>query len=394
VPVVRSVPARSAAEAVRVAGETGYPVVMKILSAGIAHKTDVGGVRLGLADAQSVRNSYAAQLRDVARAPPDAVLEGVLIEPLYRQRNARELMIGVVRDPVFGPAISFGLGGLLVEVIRDRAVALPPLNAFLAGDLIRRTRAGAALQPLRGAPAADEAAVIDVLLRVSDIVCELPNVGAMDLNPVIVTDSGAAVLDARIGITPRAAAARPYDHMAIHPYPAALETTISLAGGVPATLRPIRPEDATIEREFVHGLSEQSKFLRFMFGLKDLTPAMLARFTQIDYDREIALIAVIDTPAGEKQIGVARYTTLPDQETCEFAIVVADDWQGKGLARQLLSRLADVARARGLRTMMGVTLRENLRMIELSRAVGFETRTDRDDPELVQMRLALRPVAG
>jgi len=212
----------------------------------------------------------------------------------------------------------------------------------------------------------------------------------MDLNPVIVTDTGAAVLDARIGIVPRAAAARPYDHMAIHPYPSALETRVGVAGGVTVTLRPIRPEDASIEREFVHGLSEQSRFLRFMFGLKDLTPAMLSRFTQIDYDREIALIAVMDTPGGEKQVGVARYTMLPDEETCEFAIVVADEWQGKGLARQLLGRLAEVARARGLRTMTGVTLRENTRMIELSRSLGFETKTDRDDPELVQMTLPLR----
>jgi acetyltransferase len=190
---------------------------------------------------------------------------------------------------------------------------------------------------------------------------------------------------------PPTAAARPYEHMAIHPYPSALEVKIVLAGGVAATVRPIRPEDAAIERAFVHGLSEQSKFLRFMFGLKDLTPAMLSRFTQIDYDREIALIAVIDSAEGEKQIGVARYTTLLDEESCEFAIVVADDWQGKGLARQLLSRLADVARERGLRTMCGVTLRENVRMLELSRSLGFETRTDREDPELVQMTLALRP---
>jgi acetyltransferase len=390
VPVVRSVPARSAEEAVAVARSIGFPIVMKILSPDIAHKTDVGGVRLGLVDAQSVRSSYAAMMRDVARARPDAEVEGVLIEPLWRQRHARELMIGVVRDPVFGPAISFGLGGLLVEVIQDRAVALPPLNAFLASDLMRRTRASAALQPLRGAPAADEEAVIDILLRVSDIVCELPSVGAMDLNPVIVTDAGAIVLDARIGIVRRAAAARPYDHMAIHPYPSALEQAVTLTSGASVTLRPIRPEDATIEREFVRGLSEQSKFLRFMFGLKDLTPAMLSRFTQVDYDREIALIAVIETPDGERQIGVARYTVLPDGETCEFAIVVADDWQGKGLARLLLSRLVDTARQRGLVTMMGVTLRENVRMIELSRSLGFQTSTDREDPDLVQMTISLQ----
>jgi len=295
----------------------------------------------------------------------------------------------VVRDPVFGPAISFGLGGVFVEVIRDRAVALPPLNAFLAADLIRRTRAGQALQPLRGAPAADESAVIDVLLRVSEIVCELPDVGSMDLNPVIVTDVGAVVIDARIGLAPVTEAVRSYRHMAIHPYPATLVDRLELPGGLVATLRPIRPEDATLEREFVHGLSEQSKFLRFMFGLKDLTPAMLSRFTQIDYDRELALIAVIPQGEGERQIGVARYTTLPDEQTCEFAVVVSDDWQGKGLARRLMSRLIEAARDRGLRTMCGVTLRENRRMIELSEALGFATGPDPEDPDLVLMTLGL-----
>jgi acetyltransferase len=389
VPVVRSVPARTADEAMLVAAQTGYPVVMKIHSSDIAHKTDVGGVRLGLGDARSVREAFASMLHEVARARPDAELEGVLIEAQYRQRNARELMVGVVRDPVFGPAISVGLGGVLVEVIRDRAVALPPLNAFLAADLIRRTRAGQALQPLRGAPAADESAVIDVLLRVSEIVCELPDVGSMDLNPVIVTDVGAVVIDARIGLAPVTEAVRSYRHMAIHPYPATLVDRLELPGGLVATLRPIRPEDATLEREFVHGLSEQSKFLRFMFGLKDLTPAMLSRFTQIDYDRELALIAVIPQGEGERQIGVARYTTLPDEQTCEFAVVVSDDWQGKGLARRLMSRLIEAARDRGLRTMCGVTLRENRRMIELSEALGFATGPDPEDPDLVLMTLGL-----
>jgi len=390
VPVVLSLPAHSASEAARVAAEVGFPVAVKILSPDIPHKTDVGGVRLGLVDERGVRDAYAAMLKDVARAQPDAELEGVLIEPMYRRQHVRELMIGVVRDPVFGPAISFGLGGLLVEVIRDRAVALPPLNAFLASDLIRRTRASQALLPLRGAPAADEGAVTDILLRVSEIVCELPNVGSMDLNPVIVTDAGAVVLDARIGLVPTVAAARPYDHMAIHPYPSSLNATVELPDGVTASIRPIRPEDAAIESAFVHGLSEQSKFLRFMFGLRDLTPTMLSRFTQIDYDRELALVAVIDTPDGEQQIGVARYTALPDGETCEFAIVVGDAWQGKGLARRLLGMLIEAARDRRLKVMTGVTLRENSRMIDLSKSLDFETRRDPDDPELVQMTLSLQ----
>jgi len=389
IPVVRSLPAHSAAEAAERAREVGYPVAMKILSPDISHKTDVDGVRLNLVDERDVRGAYSRMLSDVAAARPDAELQGVLIEPMYREQNRRELMIGVVRDPVFGPAISFGLGGIFVEVIRDRAVALPPLNQFLVHELIRRTRAGLALQPLRGAPAADEEAVEQILLRVSEIVCELPTIGAMDINPLIVTEQGAVVVDARIGVLPPRPAARPYDHMAIHPYPSGLRDSMELPGGIVATIRPIRPEDAAMEAAFVHGLSEQSKFLRFMFGLRDLTPAMLSRFTQIDYDREMALIAVIDTAQGQRQIGVVRYTTLPDEETCEFAIVVGDDWQGKGLARRMFTRLIEAARERRLKVMTGVTLRENSRMIDLSRSLGFETSVDPEDPDLVQMTLQL-----
>jgi acetyltransferase len=363
---------------------------LKILSPDISHKTDVGGVRLGRADARSVRDGFENMLRDVAIARPDARLEGVLVEPMYLERHGRELMVGVVRDPVFGPALSFGLGGTMVEIIRDRAVALPPLNRYLARDLIRRTRASLALQPLRGAPAAAQDAIEDVLLRVSDLVCELPDVGAIDINPLVVTASGAIAVDARVGIAREPQSPRRYRHMAIHPYPADLELPLELEGGQRATLRAIRPEDAALERDFVHRLSEQSRFLRFMFGLQDLTPAMLSKFTQIDYDRELALVVVLQVPQGPgQQIGVARYITLPDEETCEFAIVVSDEWQGRGVARPLFLRLIAAARERGIRIMTGVTLRENTRMIDLARALGFATRVDAEEPELVRMSLVL-----
>jgi acetyltransferase len=390
IPVVQSRPARTADEAVRIAGEIGYPVALKILSPDISHKTDVGGVRLGRADARSVRDGFENMLRDVAIARPDARLDGVLVEPMYLERHGRELMVGVVRDPVFGPALSFGLGGTMVEIIRDRAVALPPLNRYLARDLIRRTRASLALQPLRGAPAAAQDAIEDVLLRVSDLVCELPDVGAIDINPLVVTASGAIAVDARVGIAREPQSPRRYRHMAIHPYPADLELPLELEGGQRATLRAIRPEDAALERDFVHRLSEQSRFLRFMFGLQDLTPAMLSKFTQIDYDRELALVVVLQVPQGPgQQIGVARYITLPDEETCEFAIVVSDEWQGRGVARPLFLRLIAAARQRGIRIMTGVTLRENTRMIDLARALGFATRVDAEEPELVRMSLVL-----
>jgi acetyltransferase len=397
IPVLQSVRADSPSEAVKGARRVGFPVAMKILSPDIPHKTDVGGVRLGLTDAAAVRSAYAAMRRQVARTRPDAVIEGVLIESMYGQGKGREVMIGVVRDPVFGPAISFGLGGTLVEVMRDRAVALPPLNTFLVRDLIARTRASIALQPLRGAPAADEQAVENILLKVSELVCEMPDIGPIDLNPVIVTEHGAVVVDARLGVLRSPPSALPYAHVAIHPYPSGLVERVDLQGGTVATIRPIRPEDAAIESAFVHGLSEQSRFLRFMFAVHDLLPAQLSRFTQIDYDREMALVAVIDTPVGEMQIGVARYITLADEETCEFAIVVGDDWQGKGLARKLFGMLIDAARGRRLKVMTGVTLRENARMLELARANGFGLKTDEDDPSLVQMTLDLqapRPAAA
>jgi acetyltransferase len=236
-------------------------------------------------------------------------------------------------------------------------------------------------------------AVEAILLRVSELVCEMPDIGTLDLNPVIVTEKGAVVVDARLGVRRSPPDSRPYDHVAIHPYPTGLVERVQLENGVAATIRPIRPEDAAIEAAFVHGLSEQSRFLRFMFAVHDLAPAQLSRFTQIDYDREMALIGVIDTPEGEQQIGVARYITLSDGETCEFAIVVGDDWQGKGLARRLFRLLIDTARNRRLKVMTGITLRENARMMDLARSHGFTVRMDEDDPTLAQMTLDLQAPA-
>jgi acetyltransferase len=298
-------------------------------------------------------------------------------------------MVGVARDVVFGPVVSFGLGGTLVEVLGDSAVTLPPLNHLLAEDLIERTRAARWLSPFRGAPAVDRAAVERLLLRVSEMACELPWLREMDLNPVIAGPDGVTVVDARIVVDWVNPSARPYDHMAIHPYPGALVQCFDLADGTTVMLRPIRPEDAKIERDFVNGLSGQSRYLRFMYALADITPAMLARFTQIDYDREMALIAVVNAGGREVQIGVARYATLHDGESCEFAIVVGDAWQGKGLARRLLKALIEVARERRLKVMQGVVLAENTRMLKLARSIGFEVRPDEGEENLMRLRLDL-----
>jgi acetyltransferase len=298
-------------------------------------------------------------------------------------------MVGVLNDPIFGPVISIGLGGTMVEVIGDRSIALPPLNRYLVRRMIARTKAARYLESFRGKPAASMEALEDVILRVSEMVCELPAVTEMDINPLIVDERGAMAVDARIRVRHISAGAREYAHMAIHPYPSTLVQELEMADGLRWTIRPIRPEDAVMEREFVNGLSDRSRYLRFMYVLNEITPEMLSRFTQIDYDREMALIAVVHTEEGDHQVGVARYVTYPDGRGCEFAIVVGDDWQRKGIATRLLESLIDVARDRRLETMDGIVLRENRNMLALAERVGFRQERSREDPELMVLTLKL-----
>ena len=291
--------------------------------------------------------------------------------------------------PVFCPAISVGLGGTMAEVIRDRAIGLPPLNAFLAARIIDGTRAAGYLDAFRGKPAASRPALEDAIQRLSEMVCELPWIEELDINPLIVDENTARVVDARILVRRVSPAARRYSHMAIHPYPIDLVGEHVLHDGSRITIRPIRPEDAVLEREFVDGLSERSRYLRFMSVLKSISPQMVSRFTQIDYDREMALIAVAAADAGERQVAVARYVTGLDGRNCEFAIVVADDWHHRGIATELLRRLIDTARDRRLERMDGIVLAENRGMLELAARLGFERHRIPEDPALVGLSLRL-----
>jgi len=390
IPIARTVVARSATEALLLAQEIGYPVAMKVDSPDITHKTDAGGVRLNLGSAQSVRAAYQDILESVSKARPGARVAGVVVEPMIVRPNGRELMIGVIRDPVFGPAITFGSGGTAVEVHRDRAVALPPLDAFLIADLVRSTRVAKLLGAFRHLPPVDMAALERVLLRVSEMVCELPWLHEMDINPLILDELGAIAVDARIVVRRSPPARGRYDHMAIHPYPANFVQPWQLPDGRLVTIRPIRPEDAGIEQEFVKGLSDESRYFRFMNTLRELTPTMLVRFTQIDYDREMAFIAVTEERDREVEIGVVRYITNPDGETCEFALVVADQWHRHGLGRRLMELLIEVARSRGLKAMVGHILANNPRMLELCADLGFAIGDAPDDPGQRRATLGLR----
>ncbi|KPK60967.1 MAG: acetyl-CoA synthetase [Gammaproteobacteria bacterium SG8_31] len=389
IPILQSTPVREMTEAIALAQEIGFPVAMKIRSHDITHKTDVDGVRLGLNSGHDIRKAWREMHEAVAKARPDARIEGVMLERMWKPPAGRELMVGVLNDPVFGPVISVGLGGTMVEVIGDRSIALPPLNRYLVRRMIARTKAARYLECFRGKPAASMEALEDVILRVSEMVCELPAVTEMDINPLIVDERGAVAVDARIRVRHISTGAREYAHMAIHPYPSTLVQELEMADGLRWTIRPIRPEDAVMEREFVNGLSDRSRYLRFMYVLNEITPEMLSRFTQIDYDREMALIAVVHTEEGDHQVGVARYVTYPDGRGCEFAIVVGDDWQRKGIATRLLESLIDVARDRRLETMDGIVLRENRNMLALAERVGFRQERSREDPELMVLTLKL-----
>ncbi len=371
----------TANEALIAAQSVGFPVALKINSPDISHKSDAGGVELNVISAQDVRSAYNELIARVQENRPEARIKGVTVEPMINAPYARELMVGMVRDPVFGPAISFGGGGTAVEIHKDSSIALPPLNDILARRMISRTRVAKLLAPFRNMPEVDIDALMHVLLRVSEMVCELPQLVELDINPLLAFEEGVIAVDARMVVKRPRGLSEPYSHMAIHPYPAHLIQEVQLADGTDIIIRPIRPEDAELEQEFVRRLSAQSRYLRFMQTIKELTPEMLMRFTQNDYDREMALLAVVDRNGEEgDEVGVTRYSIAPDGQSCEFALVVSDEWRHRGIGTLLMDALMEAARARGLKYMEGDVLSENTHMLSLCEELGFSISPVKDDP--------------
>lgn len=379
IPVLLPVNTQTQEEAVKIANSFGYPVVLKINSPDISHKQDVGGVILNVNSDNELRIAYEKISIDVKKIMPNAKILGITVEPMLKNPNNRELMIGVIRDIVFGPVISFGAGGTLVEIIKDRALALPPLNQFIANRLISQTNISKTLGSFRNMQPVNSQILVNALLRVSEIVCELPAICEMDINPLIINEKELIAIDARIVISKKQVSYFSYSHMAIHPYPNHLLETHHLSNNVGIVIRPIRPEDAEIEFEFVRNLSEQSKHFRFFEVFKELSPSMLVRFTQIDYDREMAFIATYNHKDKEIAIGVARYSINADMKSCEFALVIADAWQNKGIGSILMTSLVRAAKTRGLKEMIGVVLSDNVNMLKLAKNVGFVI-SNTDDP--------------
>jgi acetyltransferase len=368
VPVPQAIVARDKDAAVAAAREIGFPAVIKLHSQDITHKSDVGGVRLNLQNADMVASAFDDMMRHVRALRPEARIEGAVVQPMLRFAHAREVLVGVATDAVFGPVISFGAGGVSVEAVADTALALPPLNSALARELMKRTRIYRLLAGYRDVPAADLDALTGILVTVSRMVCALPWLKEMDLNPVLAHPGGAVIADARVVVDASTVKPLPrYGHMAIHPYPAELEGEIRLRDARRVRVRPIRPEDAEREKRLFDRLSERSRYQRFMQYMRALPPKLLARFTQLDYDRELALVALWE----DEFIAVGRYAPNADGVTAEFALAVDDNWQGKGLGHALLERLCEAARAAGYQALIGHILDANREMLELAAHLGF-----------------------
>ena len=357
-------------DALRAAESVGYPVALKILSTDISHKSDVGGVALDLANDEALRRAVLDMLARVRRAVPSAAIQGFTVQAMVRRPHAQELIIGTSIDAVFGPVILFGQGGTAVEVLADRALALPPLNRALARDLVSRTRVAKLLHGYRDHPAAQLDALVDVLIAVSQMLIDLPELLELDINPLLVDESGAIALDARVRVN--AAARGGEASFAIRPYPAQLEERCEWDGQT-IVLRPIRPEDEAQHLAFLESLDANDIRLRVFYSRRAIERTELARLTQIDFEREMAFIAEGTGPDGQpRTLGTVRAIADPDNLDAEFGIIVRSDLKSHGLGQLLLDKMIRYARSRGTKRLVASVLRENHKMLALAADNGFE----------------------
>ena len=395
IPVVATLEvAASATDATRAATQIGYPAVLKILSPDISHKSDVGGVALELGDEAAVGVAAEKMLAAVHAARPEARLTGFTVQQMVRRPLAQELSVGASIDPLFGPVLLFGQGGTAVEVIADRAIALPPLNRVLARELVARTRVSRLLAGFRDHPPARLDSICDVLVALSQMVADLPELVELDINPLLADHDGVIALDARVRIDRSRPAGA--DRFAITPYPAELSEIVDWHSER-IVLRPIRPEDEPQHRAFVEQIAPVDLRLRFFYARRELPRSELARLTQIDYAREMAFVAVRPDADGQEQtLGVVRATADPDNVEAEFAIVVRSDLKGRGLGHLLLDKMVRYLRSRRTARVVGYVLHENVAMRDLALSQGFIVDRAGSDGDALRLVLALNepPAAG
>lgn len=373
IPVLKNAIAESGGDAARQAAKLGFPVAMKIISPDIIHKTDVGGVVLNVNSKKEVRDAYRKITKSARRANKKADIRGVFIERMVKKRH--ELLIGCKKDMTFGPAIVFGMGGVAVEIFKDTKVGLPPLNMSLSLRMIEGTKIYKLLKGYRNIPGVDISAIQFLLYKFAYLISDFPEFQEFDINPFSVDESGGVVLDAKAILDKKfieAGRKKRYSHLVISPYPKEYMIDFKLNNGKKVKIRPIKPEDEKMEAEMFETFSENTQRHRFFHTIGDITHEMLTRFTQIDYDREIALIAEFEEKKKKKMIGVVRLIADPYNETAEFSIVVGDPWQSQGLGNKFTDYILEIAKERGINKVWAKFLRENEAITNMFKKRGFK----------------------
>lgn len=377
IPVPRSGLARNLREARVLADEIGFPVVMKIVSPDIIYERDLGGVIADIETEDEIDPAYERIMENVRSRAPDARILGMYVEEMIEKRY--ELLIGSKKDPIFGPVIVFGMGGVAVDVYKDTNIGIPPLNMSLALQLIDGTKISTLLKGYRGTKAVDVTAIQYLLYKFAYLLMDFPEISEMDINPFAVDERGGVVLDAKIILDEKVAgkSVKPFSHMVICPYPREYEKTVLIRRGRLVLLRPIRPEDEPLQEEMFSTFSTETKRFRFFGPVKE-SHEMLVRYTQIDYDREMAIIAELNEGGRKRMAGVVRLIADPYNETAEYAIVIGDPWQRQGLGTVMTRYILEIARMRGIKKVYAYILDDNVDMLNLARKFNFTSRREED----------------
>lgn len=378
-PVAKTFVATTADEAVACASQIGYPVVLKVLSPQIVHKTDAGGVFLDLKNEDEVREAFEQIMRNAKKYNPQAEILGVTVQPMIKKKGY-EVILGAKKDPLFGPVILFGMGGVGVELFKDFSIGLPPLNQTLVRRLMEETKVYQLLKGYRNVPPANIKLLEEVILRFSQLLVDFPQLKEVDINPLLVNDKDACALDARILIDKELVFQKlePHQHLVISPYPKKYETLWRMRDGRTVLLRPIKPEDEPLWLEMFRNFSEESIRYRFFQIIKDTPHEVRVRYCNIDYDREIAIVAELDENGQRRILGVSRVSLEPDRRTGEIAFIVADPWQGLGLGTKMVDYTIEVCKDMGVETLYAIMLPDNYRAINLTRKMGFTLKYQED----------------
>jgi acetyltransferase len=373
IPVNRTEIALTEEEAVERAGEIGYPVALKIHSPEITHKSDAGGIKLGLASAEEVRGAYGEVVESAKEYNPAAKILGVTLQPMLREID-HEIILGMKTDPSFGPVILFGMGGIFTEIYRDKAIGFPPMNLLLARRMIEKTRIFTLLEGYRGKHPANLPLLEETIVRLAYLATDFPEIRELDINPLVLTGDTLLAVDARVVVC-KTTVQSP-GHLMILPYPTQYESYWVTTSGISVFFRPIRPEDEPAVKEMLDSLSAENLYFRFFQEVKELGHEKLAGLCQVDYDREIALIAIEEPPGKPRVLGLCHLKIHPGYDYAELAVVIGERWQKQGLGRKLVSAGIEIARSKGVGRITGVILPENLGMLHLAKKLGFEVVED------------------